>query len=296
MSVSAPEEGAGTKVSAFFFRHPRLKLSALLGPPMLWFVLIYLGALAVLLVNAFWRVDVFSGEIVHQWGATNFQTLLHESVYRTITIRTLVIAAGVSLADIVLSFPLAYYAARMATPRLRNLLLVLVVLPLWANYLVRVFAWKLILSPGGFLEWMTAKLGFTVSLTNSNWAIFLTFVYLWLPFTLLPIYGALERVPESYLEASSDLGGRGWITFRRVVFPLIVPGIVAGSIFSFALTLGDYIVPSLVGKTQVIGSVIYQSTGVANNVPFAAAYAFVPLVIMAGYLLLAKRAGAFEAI
>ena len=296
MSVSAPDEGAGTKLSAFFFRHPRLKLTTLLGPPMLWFVLIYLGALAVLLVNAFWRVDVFSGEIVHQWTATNFQTLLHESVYRTITIRTLVIAAGVSLADIVLSFPLAYYAARIATSRMRNVLLVLVVLPLWANYLVRVFAWKLILSPGGFLEWMTAKLGFTISLTNSNWAIFLTFVYLWLPFTLLPIYGAMERVPDSYLEASSDLGGRGWMTFRRVLFPLILPGIIAGSIFSFALTLGDYIVPSLVGKTQVIGSVIYQSTGVANNVPFAAAYAFVPLAIMAVYLVLAKRAGAFEAI
>ena len=296
MAVNTASPGFAERVSAFFFRHPRLKLSALLGPPLLWFVVVYLGALAVLLVAAFWRVDVFSGEIVHQWGATNFQTLLHESVYRTIAIRTVVIAAGVSLADIVLSFPLAYYAARLATPRVRNAILVLVVLPLWANYLVRVFAWKLILTPEGFLEWVTSKLGFTVHLANSNWAIFITFVYLWLPFTLLPIYGALERVPGSYLEASSDLGGRGWVTFRRVVFPLILPGIVAGSIFSFALTLGDYIAPSLVGKTQFIGTVIYQSTGVANNVPFAAAYAFVPLAIMALYLLGAKRAGAFEAL
>jgi putative spermidine/putrescine transport system permease protein len=296
VAVNAARPDLGERVSAFFFRHPRLKLSALLGPPLLWFVVVYLGALAVLLVAAFWRVDVFSGEIVHQWGATNFQTLLHESVYRTIAIRTVLIAAAVSLADIVLSFPLAYYAARLATPRVRNAVLVLVVLPLWANYLVRVFAWKLILTPEGFLEWLTSKLGFTVHLANSNWAIFITFVYLWLPFTLLPIYGALERVPGSYLEASSDLGGRGWVTFRRVVFPLILPGIVAGSIFSFALTLGDYIAPSLVGNTQFIGNVIYQSTGVANNVPFAAAYAFVPLAIMALYLLAAKRAGAFEAL
>ena len=296
MAVNADARSVGARVSAFFFRHPRLKLSTLLGPPLLWFVVVYLGALAVLLVAAFWRVDVFSGEIVHQWGTSNFQTLLHESVYRTIAIRTVAIAAAVSLADIVLSFPLAYYAARIASPRVRQALLVLVVLPLWANYLVRVFAWKLILTPGGFLEWMTSKLGFSIDVANSNWAIFITFVYLWLPFTLLPIYGALERVPTSFLEASSDLGGRGWVTFRRVVFPLILPGIVAGSIFSFALTLGDYIAPSLVGNTQFIGTVIYQSTGVANNVPFAAAFAFVPLAIMAVYLLGAKRAGAFEAL
>jgi putative spermidine/putrescine transport system permease protein len=261
-------------------------------------VVVYLGALAVLLVAAFWRVDVFSGEIVHQWGATNFQTLLHESVYRTIAIRTVVIAAGVSLADIVLSFPLAYYAARLATPRVRNALLVLVVLPLWANYLVRVFAWKLILTPEGFLEWLTSKLGFTVHLANSNWAIFITFVYLWLPFTLLPIYGALERVPGSYLEASSDLGGRGWVTFRRVVFPLILPGIVAGSIFTFSLTLGDYITPTLVGGagSTFIGNVVYQEVGISNNVPFAAAFATVPLVVMIVYLLIARRMGAFEAL
>jgi putative spermidine/putrescine transport system permease protein len=296
VAVNAASRGTGERVSAFFFRHPRLKLSTLLGPPLAWFLVVYLGALAVLLIAAFWRVDVFSGEIVHQWGLTNFQTLLQEPVYRTIAIRTVGIAAAVSLTDIVLSFPLAYYAARLATARVRNAILVLVVLPLWANYLVRVFAWKLILTPAGFLEWLTSKIGVTVHLANSNWAIYVTFVYLWLPFTLLPIYGALERVPGSYLEASSDLGGRGWVTFRRVVFPLILPGIVAGSVFSFALTLGDYIAPGLVGKTQFIGTVIYQSTGVANNVPFAAAYAFVPLAIVALYLLAAKRAGAFEAL
>ena len=170
------------------------------------------------------------------------------------------------------------------------------VIPLWANYLVRVFAWKLILTPTGFLNWFTEKVGISLQLGNSNWAIWLTFVYLWLPFTMLPIYGSLERVPNSYLEASGDLGAKGWLTFRRVVVPMIIPGIVAGSIFSFSLTLGDYIVPSLVGNTKFIGNVIYDSVGVANNIPFAAAYALVPVAIMAIYLMLAKRAGAFEAL
>lgn len=298
-SVSTPAGDAGggiRRVSAFLFRHPRLKLGALLGAPLLWFTVVYLGALAVLFVSAFWRLDVFTGEIVKQWGFSNFETLLREPVYRTIAVRTVGIAAAVTLADIVLSFPLAYFAARVATPRVRNAILLMVVIPLWANYLVRIFAWKLILTPGGFLNWLTQGLGFSLQIGNSSWAIWLTFVYLWLPFTLLPIYGALERLPESYLEASTDLGARGWMTFRRIAFPLILPGIVAGSIFSFSLTLGDYITPSLVGNTYFIGTVIYQSTGVANNVPFAAAYAFVPVVVMAIYLWIAKRMGAFEAL
>jgi putative spermidine/putrescine transport system permease protein len=297
-SVDAPSADAGRlrRLSAFLYRHPTLKLGLLLGAPALWFVLVYFGALVVLFVSAFWRLDTFTGEIVHQWGISNFQTLATDPVYRTIALRTIGIASGVALTDILLSFPLAYYAARIARPKVRNTILLMVVIPLWANYLVRIFAWKLILTPSGFLGWLTERLGFGLQIANSNWAIWLTFVYLWLPFTLLPIYGALERVPDSYLEASSDLGGRGWATFRRVVFPLILPGIVAGSIFSFSLTLGDYITPSLVGNTQFIGTVIYQSTGVANNVPFAAAYAFVPVVVMAAYLWIAKRAGAFEAL
>ena len=251
----------------------------------------------MLFLSAFWSVDVFTGETVHNWGLQNFQTLLNGDVYRTITLRTVGLAAAVTLTDVVLAFPLAYYAARLATPRRRNAILVAVIIPLWANYLVRVFSWKLILSRTGLLNWTVEKLGIgSLQIANSGWAIWLTFSYLWLPFTLLPIYGALERVSPSFLEASSDLGGKGWMTFRRVVFPLIVPGIVAGSIFSFSLTLGDYIVPSLVGNTKFIGNVIYDSVGVANNVPLAAAYAFVPVAIMAIYLLIAKRLGAFEAI
>ena len=295
-SVSGGRPGAVTRTSAFFFRHRGARLGFTLGPPMLWFLVIYLGSLAVMFVSAFWTKDAFSGVVIHSWSLENFQTLLDNPVYRTITLRTIRLAASVTITDIVLAFPLAYFAARLATNRTRNAILVAVVIPLWANYLVRVFAWKLILTPTGFLAWWTEKLGFNLQLGNSNWAIWLTFTYLWLPFTMLPIYGALERVPNSYLEASGDLGAKGWLTFRRVVFPMIVPGIVAGSIFSFSLTLGDYIVPSLVGNTKFIGNVIYDSVGVANNIPFAAAYALVPVAIMAIYLMLAKRAGAFEAL
>jgi putative spermidine/putrescine transport system permease protein len=284
-------------VSTFLYRHRATRLGLVLGGPLLWFVVIYLGSLLVLFLSAFWRLDVFTSEVVKEWGLQNFQTLLHDPVYRTITIRTVGLALAVTVADVVLAFPLAYYAARLATTRARNVILVAVIIPLWANYLVRVFAWKLILSPQGFLNWIVETLGLgSLQLANSNWAIWLTFTYLWLPFVLLPIYGALERVPSSYLEASGDLGAKGWLTFRRVVFPLIVPGIVAGSIFSFSLTLGDYIVPSLAGNTKFIGNVIYDNVGVANNVPFAAAYALVPVAIMIVYLLIAKRMGAFEAL
>ncbi|MFL5767474.1 MAG: ABC transporter permease [Actinomycetota bacterium] len=284
------------RLSAFLFRHPRIKLSISLGTVLTWFVVIYLGALAFLFVNAFWRLDTFSGLIVRQWGLWNFHTLVNESVWRIIAFRTVGIAAAVTVTDVLLAFPLAYYAARLASPRARNAVLVAVVLPLWANYLVRIFAWKLILSAGGFLGWISTRVGIPIDIANSNWAMWITFVYLWLPFTLLPIYGALERVPSSYLEASSDLGGKGWMTFRRVVLPLVVPGIVAGSIFSFSLTLGDYIAPQLVGNTQFIGTAIYNSVGIANNIPLAAALALVPVGIMAIYLFLAWRAGAFEAL
>jgi putative spermidine/putrescine transport system permease protein len=295
--TEAADGGAVRRLSTRLYRHPLGRLSLTLGPPLAWMVVIYLGSLAILLLSSLWRLDVFSGEIVRQPSLVNFQTLLDNDVYRTITLRTVGIAFAVTITDIVLAFPLAYYAARLATPRMRNALLIAVVLPLWANYLVRVFAWKLILTPNGFLNWLVESIGLgSLQVGKSNWAIWITSVYLWLPFTLLPIYAAIERVPDSLLEASSDLGGRGWFTFRRVVFPLIVPGIVAGSIFSFSLTLGDYIVPELVGNTQFIGNVIYDNVGVAGNVPLAAAYALVPIAVMAIYLFLAKRLGAFEAL
>jgi len=290
-------EGLGRRLSAFGYRHTGVKLGLSLGAPLTWFVVIYLGSLVFLLANAFWSLDVLTSQIVRDFSLENFQTLLQEPVYRTITIRTVGIAAAVTIADIVLSFPLAYYAARLATPRMRNTVLILVVLPLWANYLVRVFAWKIMLTPNGFVNWLVELTGLgSLQLGRSNWSVWITFVYLWLPFTLLPIYAALERVPNSFLEASSDLGARGWTTFRNVMFPLVLPGIVAGSIFAFSLTLGDYIAPELVGNTQFIGNVIFDNVGVAGNIPLAAAYAMVPLAIMAIYLYVAKRLGAFEAL
>jgi putative spermidine/putrescine transport system permease protein len=296
-AANGATSGVRRRLSAFLFRHPRTKLGILLGAPVAWMVVVYLGALALLFVSAFWRLDPFTGLIVRDWGLTNFQTLLDEDVYRTIVLRTLGISAAVTVTDILLAFPLAYFAARIATARTRNLVLLAVVVPLWSSYLVRIFAWRLILTANGFLNWIVEGSGIgSLQIGNSNWAIWLVFVYLWLPYVMLPIYGALERIPGSYLEASSDLGARGWRTFRSIIMPLAMPGIVAGSIFAFSLTLGDYIAPQLVGNTKFIGSVVYDSVGVANNVPFAAALALVPVAIMAVYLLVAKRLGAFESL
>jgi len=294
---SEARPGLLTRVSAFLFRHRGLKLGLSLGTPLAWFLVVYLGSLLLLLSTAFWHLDVFTSKIVRGFSLDNFQTLWSNDVYRTITIRTIGIAAAVTITDIVLAFPLAYLAARLVSPRTRNAILIAVVLPLWANYIVRVFAWRIILTKNGFLNWLAelTHLG-SLQIGNSGWAVWLTFVHLWLPFTLLPIYAALERVPDSLLEASSDLGAKGWTTFRRVLFPLVLPGIVAGSIFSFSLTLGDYITPELVGNTQFIGNVIFDNVGVAGNTPLAAAFAVVPIAIMAVYLLLATRAGAFEAL
>ena len=296
-AVDRGTPGVRRRLSAFLFRHPRTKLGILLGAPVAWMVVVYLGALALLFVSAFWRLDPFTGLIIRDWGFTNFRTLFEDEVYRTIVLRTLGISVAVTVTDILLAFPLAYLAARLSTTRTRNLILLAVVVPLWSSYLVRIFAWRLILTSNGFLNWLVEATGIgSLQIGNSNWAIWLVFVYLWLPYVMLPIYGALERIPGSYLEASSDLGARGWRTFRSVIMPLALPGIVAGSIFAFSLTLGDYIAPQLVGNTKFIGSVVYDSVGVANNVPFAAALALVPVAIMAAYLLVAKRLGAFESL
>jgi putative spermidine/putrescine transport system permease protein len=271
----------------------------LLLPPMAWFTLIYLAALVVLFVSAFWQVNPFTTEIEHVWNVDNFRTIFESSAYRTIAFRTIGIAAAVTLMDAVLAFPFAYFMARVARPRTRALLFVLILLPLWSSYLVRVYAWRLILSNDGVLNWALNGLGLpSAGIAYSNWAIWIVFTYVWLPYMVLPVYAALERIPDSMLEASADLGAHGWTTFRRVVLPLALPGVVAGSIFTFSLTLGDYITPTLVGgsSSQFIGNVVYSSVGIANNVPFAAAFATIPLVVMALYLIGARRAGAFEAL
>jgi putative spermidine/putrescine transport system permease protein len=293
------EQTARARVSAALFRRPWLRAGLLLSAPGAWFVLIYLTALFLLFLSALWTVDSFSGKIVHSWTLSNFETLFKVSAYRTIALRTIGIAAAVTVTDIILAVPFAFFAARIAPKRLQAILFVAVLLPLWSSYLVRVFAWRLILSKEGILNWFIAQLGLgSLNIGYSNWAMWIVFSYIWLPFMILPVWAAIERVPDSYLEASADLGAHGWRTFTGVLLPLILPGIVAGSIFTFSLTLGDFITPTLVGGagSTFIGNVVYQEVGIANNVPFAAAFATVPLVVMGIYLLTARRLGAFEAL
>jgi putative spermidine/putrescine transport system permease protein len=288
-----------TRASAALFRRPWLRAALLLAAPGAWFVLIYLAALFLLFLSALWTVDSFSGKIVHSWTLTNFETLIKVPAYRTIALRTIGIAAAVTVTDMILAVPFAFYAARIAPRRLKAVLFVAVLLPLWSSYLVRVFAWRLILAKDGILNWFLAQLGFgAVNVGYSNWAMWIVFSYIWLPFMILPVWAAIERVPDSLIEASADLGARGWRTFRSVLWPLILPGIAAGSIFTFSLTLGDFITPTLVGGagSTFIGNVVYQEVGISNNVPFAAAFATVPLVVMGIYLLVARRMGAFEAL
>jgi putative spermidine/putrescine transport system permease protein len=290
---------ARLRVSAALFRRPWLRATLLLTGPGAWFVLIYLLALVVLFVSAFWGVDDFTGKVVRTWSFDNFRTLVEEPTYRTIALRTIGIAAAVTLTDAVLALPFAYFAARLASPRTRAVLFVLVLVPLWTSYLVRVYAWRLILAQNGVLNWTLGAIGLgSVDVAYSNWAMWIVFSYIWLPFMILPVWSAFERLPDSYLEASADLGARGSQTFRRVTLPLVLPGLVAGSIFTFSLTLGDYITPVLVGgaSSDFIGNVVFRSVGIANNVPFAAAFATVPLVVMGVYLLVARRLGAFEAL
>ena len=304
MSATAEAGGPGLRsarrrVSAALFRRGWLRATLLLSAPGAWFVLIYLAALAILFVSAFWRVDSFTGDIVHDWNLDNFKTIVESPTYRTIAFRTIGIAAAVTITDALLAIPFAYFAARLAPKRLQTVLFVIVLVPLWTSYLVRVYAWRLILAHDGILNWTLHKLGFAgVDIAYSNWAMWVVFSYLWLPFMILPVWVAFERVPASFLEASVDLGARGWTTFRRVLLPMVLPGVVAGSIFTFSLTLGDFITPTLVGGagSDLIGNVVYRSVGIASDVPFAAALATIPLLVMGVYLLVARRLGAFEAL
>jgi len=297
VSPPAPRPSVGRRLVDALWTRPRVQLGLLLAAPTGWFVFVYLGSLAVLLVTAFWRLDPVTSSIVKDFGFQNFVTLLTEPVYRTITLRTILIAAVVTAFDAVIAFPIAYYMARAATPRVRSILFMLVLLPLWSSYLVRVYAWRVILSPGGPLDWVATTLGLpALSPGFGELSMAIVFSYLWLPYMILPIYAGLERIPQSFFEASADLGGRSATTFRRITLPLALPALAAGSIFTFSLTLGDYITPKLVGNTQFLGNVIYDSQGVANNIPFAAAFAVVPILIMAIYLIVARRLGAFEAL
>ncbi len=288
-----------TRASAALFRRPWLKGLLLLSPPAAWFVLIYFAALVLLFASSLWKVDPLSGKIIHSWTLENFEHLIKEPVYRTIALRTIGIAAATTVTDAVLAVPFALFAVRVAPKRLSSALFVAVLIPLWSSYLVRVFAWRVILAKDGILNWFLEQIGLgSINIGYSNWAMWIVFSYIWLPFMILPVWSAVERVPDSMIEAAADLGARGWRTFGTVIFPLILPGIVAGSIFTFSLTLGDFITPTLVGGagSTMIGNVVYSNVGVANNVPFAAAFAVVPLVVMGVYLLIARRLGAFDAL
>jgi putative spermidine/putrescine transport system permease protein len=289
--AAVERRSAGHRLADFFYGRRRLQVGGLLAGPVGWLVIGYLGSLAVLLVTAFWTVDPLSGQVVKTLSLENFKTLFEEPVYRTIVWRTVRTALLVTLTDAVLAFPIAFYMAKVASRRGKALLVVGILLPLWSSYLVKVYAWRTMLSANGVIDWALQPLGLHGPGYGET-AVWLVMSYLWLPYMILPIYAGLERIPNSLISASEDLGAGPFTTFRRVILPLCFPAVVAGSIFTFALTLGDYITPRLVSNDQFIGNVIYNN--IANNQPFAAALAVVPIVVMIAYLLVARRLGAFE--
>ena len=291
--------GVATPLQSLLWRRPWLRAFLLLLPPLGWFVVIYLASLVLLLVTAFWQINDFTSQIEQVWNLDNFRIILLDPTYRLIIGRTDALAAAVTITDAAIAFPFAYFMARVASRRTQRLLFAAVLLPLWASYLARVYSWILILNHSGLLNWSMQSIGLPApNIGYTNVAMWIVFSYIWLPFMIIPTYSAMERVPESLMEAAADLGARRWRAVRDVVLPLALPGVVAGSIFTFSLTLGDYITPVLVGGagSTFIGNVVYSNVGIANNVPFAAALATVPVAIMAVYLLVARRLGAFEAL
>lgn len=298
------------KLSTYLYQRPRLVLALLLGPPLLYMGVVYLGSLFALLLNSFYRLDGFTGQVVREFTLVTYAQLLQRANL-DILIRTTSMATAVTLADALIAFPLAYFIAKSASPRLKTVLYLGVLLPLWSSYLVRVYAWKLILAKEGILSWfinllhLNAPVDWLLSLPGiggsslalSPIGVFIVFCYIWLPYMILPIQAALERVPRSYEEASGDLGANPSETFRHVTLPLALPGVVAGSIFTFSLTLGDFIVPLSLGNSKFfIGQAVYSHQGTSGNIPLAAAFTMGPVVIMIVYLLIARRLGAFDAL
>jgi putative spermidine/putrescine transport system permease protein len=291
--VDLRSERPGRRAGSFLHRHAGLRLAGLLSAPVLWLVIAYLGALAVLLISSFWTVDGFTGAVVKRFTPQNFRTLVADDVYRTVILRSLGVAASVTVICVVLAVPMALYMAKVAAPRSRHWLVIAILTPLWASYLVKAYAWRILLANGGPIDWLLGGPGH-----GPGYGLFATVLvlsYLWLPYMILPVYAGLERLPDSLLEASADLGARGGRTFRSIILPILVPSIFAGSIFTFSLSLGDYITVQIVGgKTQLIGNLVYANIGAANNLPFAAALATVPVVIMVIYLVAVRRSGALE--
>jgi putative spermidine/putrescine transport system permease protein len=291
--IPLPAATAPRRAARWLRRHPRVRLGGLLASPVAWLVIVYLGSLAILFVNAFFSRDAFSGETVYELTLENFARLL-EDPYPGITLRTVAMAAAVTVTCAVLALPIAFFMARVVPPRFRNALVVAVIVPLWASYLIKVYSWRIILAEEGILNELLRPFGLSGP-GFGDVAVWLVFTYLWLPYMILPVYAGLDRIPDSVLEASADLGGRSWMTFRRVVLPLVLPAVVAGSIFTFSLTLGDYIAPAQVSTTIFIGNAIYSNFG-AGNLPLAAALSLVPLGIVLLYLVVARRLGAFRAL
>jgi putative spermidine/putrescine transport system permease protein len=287
----APKRSAGRRLAGLFRGRRWLQVSGLLSGPLAWLVVGYIGSLIVLLVAAFWSVSALTGEVSQTFTWDNFNTIFTEPVYRTIAWRTVRIAGLVTITDAVLAFPIAFYMAKVASRRGRAALVVGILMPLWSFYLVKVYAWRTMLSADGVINWALGPLGLHGPGYGTT-AVWLVMSYLWLPYMILPIYAGLERIPDSLLSASEDLGASPFTTFRRVILPLTFPAIVAGSIFTFSLTLGDYITPQLVSNSQFIGNVV--STNITNNLPLASAFAVVPIIVMVIYLLIARRLGAFE--
>ncbi len=289
--ASAPRWSARRRLADLFHGRPRLQVGTLLTGPMAWLVVGYLGSLAVLLIAAFWSVSALTGELIRGFSLDNFKTLIDTPVYRTVAWRTVRTAGLVTLTDAALAFPIAFYMAKVASQRAKAALVVAILMPLWSFYLVKVYAWRTMLSAGGAINWALEPLGIHGPGYGTT-AVWLVMSYLWLPYMILPIYAGLERIPNSLLSASEDLGASPFTTFRRVILPLTFPAVVAGSIFTFSLTLGDYITPQLVSNSQFIGNVVYNN--ITNNLPLASAFACVPIVVMILYLLIARRLGAFE--
>lgn len=309
-SSVSPQPAPWRRLSTTLYNRPWLLLLLLLAPPLFYMFIFYIGALVALLIQSFFRLDGFTGQVVREFGLATYRNLLTAS-HLTIMGRTMLMAAAVTVASALLAFPPAYYSVRYAPPRLKGMLYLAVLLPLWSSYIIRVYSWKLILAKEGIVTWLFAQLGLSAvldwvlrlpviggpSLSVSALGLFLVFTYIWLPYMVLPIVAALERVPNSLLEASSDLGARPGTTLRYVILPLAFPGIVAGSIFTFSLTLGDYIIPSVIGNSNpFIGMAVYSYQGTSGNIPLAAAFTTIPVLIMAIYLIVARRVGAFDAL
>ena len=282
------------RISSYLYQNAKVRLRLLIAAPVFWLGLVYIAALLMLLITAFWTIDEFTGDTKVAWNFDNVLSLFTDPLYRNVTLRTVGIALGVTIVDVLLALPIAFFMSKVAGPKLRNILAISVLLPLWASYLVKAYAWRSVLSNTGVLEWLLKPLG----LETPGYSLFgaaITLGYMWLPYVILPIYGGLEKVPSNLLEASSDLGAKTFTTIRKVIFPIILPSIIAGSIFAFSLTLGDYITINIVGgPNQMLGNLIYTNVGTANNLPMAAALALIPIGIMFAYLGAVKRTGALN--